>query len=95
MKKVEKVFDQNGKFCSWQHYCPGCKMHHAFDKRWSFNESPEIPSFSPSMLVRYAWGESNEERRCHYFLKDGKIQYLSDCTHELKGQTIECPNIEA
>lgn len=26
---------------------------------------------------------------CHSFITDGKIQYLSDCTHELAGQTIE------
>jgi hypothetical protein len=25
---------------------------------------------------------------CHSFVTDGKIQYLSDCTHELAGQTI-------
>jgi hypothetical protein len=26
---------------------------------------------------------------CHSHVTDGKIQYLSDCTHELTGQTIE------
>jgi hypothetical protein len=26
---------------------------------------------------------------CHSFVTDGKIQYLSDCTHDLAGQTIE------
>lgn len=31
---------------------------------------------------------------CHSFITDGKIQYLSDCTHELAGQTIELPEIE-
>lgn len=25
---------------------------------------------------------------CHSFIKDGMIQYLNDCTHEFKGQTI-------
>jgi hypothetical protein len=25
---------------------------------------------------------------CHSFVTDGKIQFLSDCTHELAGQTI-------
>lgn len=27
--------------------------------------------------------------RCHSFVRDGKIQYLSDCTHELAGQTVD------
>lgn len=27
--------------------------------------------------------------RCHSFVTDGKIQYLSDCTHALAGQTVD------
>ena len=30
---------------------------------------------------------------CHSFVKDGKIQFLSDCTHALAGQTIELPDV--
>lgn len=26
---------------------------------------------------------------CHSFVTDGKIQFLSDCTHAMAGQTIE------
>lgn len=26
---------------------------------------------------------------CHSFVTDGKIQFLSDCTHELAGQTVD------
>jgi hypothetical protein len=25
---------------------------------------------------------------CHSFILDGKIQFLSDCTHELRGRTV-------
>ena len=32
--------------------------------------------------------------RCHSFIRDGKIQFLSDCSHELKGQTVEIPDFE-
>ncbi len=28
-------------------------------------------------------------KRCHSFVKNGHIEYLSDCTHSLAGQTIE------
>lgn len=31
---------------------------------------------------------------CHSFIKNGKIQFLNDCTHKLKGQTVELPNIK-
>lgn len=32
------------------------------------------------------------ETICHSFVTDGKIQFLDDCTHNLKGQTVELPN---
>jgi hypothetical protein len=28
---------------------------------------------------------------CHSFVTDGRIRYLGDCTHDLKGQTIDLP----
>jgi hypothetical protein len=31
---------------------------------------------------------------CHSFVTDGKIQYLSDCTHELAEQTIDLKPID-
>lgn len=31
---------------------------------------------------------------CHSFITDGRIQFLSDCTHELANQTIDLPEIE-
>jgi hypothetical protein len=38
--------------------------------------------------VRDAAGQALP-RVCHSFVTDGRIQYLSDCTHELAGQTVE------
>lgn len=29
---------------------------------------------------------------CHSYVTDGRIQFLSDCTHELAGQTVELPD---
>lgn len=31
---------------------------------------------------------------CHSFVRNGYIQFLSDCTHALAGQTVELPNME-
>jgi hypothetical protein len=31
---------------------------------------------------------------CHSFITDGKIQYLDDCTHKLKGQTVDLPEVK-
>lgn len=75
-------------------YCEGCKSHHVFslDSGWTFNNDFVKPTFSPSMLVN---GNSVPEEfkgkegylRCHSFVTNGEIQYLSDCDHEYKNTT--------
>lgn len=79
--------------------CPGCDERHqiwtagtTYKSHWDWNGSMEHPTFSPSLLITLPWPEGEE--RCHSFIKDGMIQYLDDCTHEMKGQTIELPEIE-
>jgi hypothetical protein len=32
------------------------------------------------------------EITCHSFVRDGQIQFLDDCGHELKGQTVPMPH---
>ncbi|EPR5019237.1 TPA: DUF6527 family protein [Pseudomonas aeruginosa] len=81
--------------------CPGCKMLHGINvevdgqPRWTWNGSVDNPTFRPSILVRYPWRllESGEREQvvCHSFVTDGRIQYLSDCTHRLAGQTVDLP----
>jgi len=48
------------------------------------------PTFTPSLLVNDHYPTS----RCHLFLTDGKIQFLSDCHHALAGQTVDMVEIE-
>jgi len=71
--------------------CPGCGRCHAPDERWTFNGDYEKPTFSPSILVKTGHYPKPEDI-CHSFVTDGMIQFLSDCTHELAGQTIEIPD---
>lgn len=33
-----------------------------------------------------------ECRVCHSFVTDGRIQFLTDCTHALAGQTVDLPD---
>ena len=53
---------------------------------WSFDGNLDHPTFSPSMLCRGGQGHV-----CHSFVRDGRIEYLPDCTHSLAGQTVELP----
>ncbi|WP_219631785.1 DUF6527 family protein [Stenotrophomonas maltophilia] len=32
---------------------------------------------------------------CHSFVRDGQIQFLSDCTHALAGMTVPLPPVES
>lgn len=83
-------------------HCPGCKYGHGIRSAppknpdypnqavWTFNGDLEKPTFSPSYLT----GTKNfTERRCHSYIKDGMIEFLSDCWHPLAGQTVELPDI--
>lgn len=73
------------------YYCPGCKRNHSVPAtRWRWNGSVESPTLGPS--VRHyipVDGERVEQTICHYFVRNGKIEYCGDCEHELKGQTVE------
>ena len=88
-----------GEINLWAFYCPGCRYDHALAVRqyivggnpqWDFNSDVERPTFSPSLLV---FG-SDPSKRCHSCIRDGKIEFLGDCFHELKGQTVEIPDYE-
>ena len=59
---------------------------------WQFNGNERCPTFSPSVKVHGPfWIEERQEWInfiCHFFITDGRIRYLADCTHQLAGQTI-------
>lgn len=87
LKKGKSRVTNNGTL---QFYCPACKeLHTVNPKGWNFNGDYDKPTFSPSILV--TWGD---DRRCHSFIKDGEIQYLSDSTHELAGQTVDLEDVK-
>jgi hypothetical protein len=70
--------------------CPGCKSDHGIDARWTFNNDFNKPTFVPSLHVHYKLIKG--EYCCHSFVTDGKIQFLSDTTHWLSGQTVDLPD---
>ena len=88
MEKIKKWKNRTGMY---YFYCPACKENHqiALSENdcgfpiWTWNGDTEKPTISPSILVQWPY------HRCHSFIRDGKIEYLSDCTHELAGKTIE------
>ncbi len=88
-------------------HCPGCESGHQVfvvgpRPVWGWNGSMEAPTFTPSLLIRYPanpdaieeFKEWRTERRCHSFITDGKIMFLTDSTHALAGKTVEIPDWE-
>jgi hypothetical protein len=76
---------------------------------WDWNESLDAPTLAPSVLVfeRRTFIDGTLEGdaltapanitmtpRCHTFVRDGRIEFLGDCTHELAGQTVDMEALE-
>jgi hypothetical protein len=97
MAKVHVVGEGHGPKQYWFH-CPGCENTHAFtvgppapgwgDSRWTFNGSVDAPTFKPSLLCN----KDHPEFRCHSFVTAGRIEFLGDCHHALRGQTVDLPD---
>ncbi len=87
--KIIEVTLENGTHHGWMAWCPGCDSPHVYDERWSFNGDHDAPTFKPSYLATGTYGENHEQRRCHTYLTDGKLQFLADCSHELAGTTVD------
>lgn len=70
---------------------------------WKWNGNRDKPTFSPSLLVTWNGSKRGDDdsprhphstdhkRVCHSFVVDGCWQFLSDCTHTLRGQTVPIP----
>ena len=75
--------------------CPGCGYCHGVwtnknnpndmtGAHWRWNGDRHKPTFEPSILA-------TGEHRCHSYVREGRIQFLSDCSHALAGQTVDLP----
>jgi hypothetical protein len=78
------------------YWCQGCGKPHCVGTgpraatSWGWDGNIDAPTFSPSVLVTRSgpgWIE-----RCHTFIRGGMVEFLSDCTHTLAGQTLPLPD---
>lgn len=92
--KLHRLHNSQGLALGYMFYCPGCDIPHSVyvDKpspsngcQWSFNGDMEKPTFSPSFLI---------PGQCHCYITNGRIQFLSDCTHALAGRTVDIPDMD-
>lgn len=96
--KLREVRDTSLKLVGYSFRCFGCGHDHVIDvPRWQFDGNMAKPTFSPSIKCttgsyanpKYIDPEGLPPTICHFFIENGNIKYLTDCTHYLKGQTIE------
>lgn len=79
-----------------QFYCPGCRHLHyvnvAGDKAkhpvWEWNGDRVKPTLAPSIKVTGYIGEA-PEGCCHSFVRNGRIEFLPDCTHDHAGRPVD------
>jgi len=84
-------------------------MHHSLPTRvieaenggkhpiWKFNNDLDNPIITPSIRAIYSIGFPGFPGKpmvCHSFVKNGKIQFLKDCTHKLAGQTVDMEDVD-
>jgi hypothetical protein len=104
--KVCEIINDAGEVIGYAVRCPACTeidmgFAHVFNLKrldntpaWSFNGDFEKPTFIPSMLSTAKYGDPADGQTCvcHSHVRDGFIQYLADCTHSMKNQTVELPD---
>lgn len=100
--KIKRINRTDGSLYGFWFQCPGCDDKHVLPttgaNAWGFNGSLGAPTFTPSVLVHSHDtlddnGRKASTPRCHSFVTDGRIQYLSDSTHALRGQTVDLPDV--
>ncbi len=93
---------------SLSYYCPGCKRPHSINHQpghgptWTWTGGVEKPTFHPSVACSGTEPSDDPEKFddpkfdvsyvCHVYVREGMIEFLGDCTHSLKGQTVAMPD---
>ncbi len=84
----------------WRFFCPGCQSSHIIGPDWQFDGNLERPTIAPSILVQGvadAFGDPPDPTPtiCHSFVRDGRIEFLTDSIHALAGQTVDLPEVSS
>lgn len=95
-----KALDKNPGEGDFSIFCPACQVEHQiwtternYNKAlWQFNNDMEKPTFSPSVKITIGHHPKPNDI-CHFFIRDGRIEYCDDCTHSLAGRVVDLPEI--
>lgn len=96
---LRHVIDGEYMYDALMFCCPGCggsglhmlPVNSAVTSRpkWTWNGDLEKPTLEPSILTK--WGPPDNVRICHSYLREGVLEFLTDCTHEFAGKHVPLP----
>ena len=99
--RVKKKDKPNKKFSNrfLFFWCHGCQLKHRLDKRWNLSGSILRPTITPDFKFRLApsplvASEDAEATYCYGKIKEGKIHYGDDCTHQFAGQVVNMIDVD-
>jgi hypothetical protein len=70
-------------------WCPACRTGHEVKlgrNGWAWNNREDFPTIAPSIYTKV------RGKNCHCIVRDGRIEYLTDSTHDLRGKSVELPD---
>lgn len=85
-----KLLEMLGELAHW---CPGCNRLHIIyinsycgksRLQWEWDGDLERPTVQPALHVA---------DECHYALRNGRIEFFSNCCHALAGKTVALPDL--
>jgi hypothetical protein len=92
--KIAKL-ENSTKLLFW---CPGCRCLHWFQEEaegedkstWKWNGDFANPTVESSIST---FLDKEQTKKCHSYIREGKIKFLEDSWHDLKGKTTILPEI--
>jgi hypothetical protein len=84
----------------YHHWCPACDEPHGIATAtrnrcgaiWSFNGDLEKPTFAPSIRCFTTDAKGVQHTLCHYFIKNGMIEFCGDNPHAFNNKTVPLPD---
>lgn len=78
-------------------HCYACACDHWFKTtgdypRWTWNSDYFNPTVEPSIAVKHT--RNNQKVFCHFFIRNGEIQYCLDSSHDLAGLTFKLRGVD-
>jgi hypothetical protein len=94
---ISKLTPSGGGQTEYGFECPGCGMNHWFKTTgpspvWSWNGDYKNPTITPSINVTFHTRKG--PGRCHFFVRNGMIEFCGDSTHQNAGKTMRMIGVD-